>query len=110
MRFPPLLRLYFLSYLLMTVMNHSLTMNDGTSREPLRPSSVSPTPTHVSEPLDIEHMPVQNDPRLWSFARKVDVLLKCLVMMFTYCVQNVSLALISSASMIAGLAASIQNR
>ncbi|KAG6840822.1 hypothetical protein C0991_004113 [Blastosporella zonata] len=42
---------------------------------------------------DIEHMPVENDPRKWSPLRK-----------------NLSLAMISSASMIAGLAGSIQNR
>ncbi|KNZ78494.1 hypothetical protein J132_00674 [Termitomyces sp. J132] len=43
-------------------------------------------------PPDIEHMPVVNDPRAWSPIRK-----------------NISLAMISSASMIAGLAGSIQN-
>ncbi|KAF6759117.1 vacuolar DHA amino acid exporter [Ephemerocybe angulata] len=43
-------------------------------------------------PFDIEHVPVDNDPRKWSPLRK-----------------NASLALISSASMIAGLAGSIQN-
>ncbi|KAJ7631885.1 vacuolar DHA amino acid exporter [Mycena polygramma] len=42
--------------------------------------------------LDIEHMPVVDDPRAWSPFRK-----------------NVVLALIASASMIAGLAANIQN-
>ncbi|GLB45505.1 putative major facilitator superfamily protein [Lyophyllum shimeji] len=43
-------------------------------------------------PLDIEHMPVENDPRTWSSLRK-----------------NASLTLISAAAMIAGLAGSIQN-
>ncbi|KAJ3510411.1 hypothetical protein NLJ89_g4691 [Agrocybe chaxingu] len=42
---------------------------------------------------DIEHVPVKNDPRAWSPFRK-----------------NASLALVASASMIAGLAANIQNR
>ncbi|KAJ7270783.1 major facilitator superfamily domain-containing protein [Mycena haematopus] len=42
--------------------------------------------------FDIEHMPVEDDPRGWSSFRK-----------------NVVLALVSSASMIAGLASNIQN-
>ncbi|RDB15304.1 hypothetical protein Hypma_004735 [Hypsizygus marmoreus] len=42
--------------------------------------------------IDIEHVPVRNDPREWSSVRK-----------------NVSLTLISSAAMIAGLGGSIQN-
>ncbi|KAJ7146019.1 major facilitator superfamily domain-containing protein [Mycena epipterygia] len=48
------------------------------------------TPLH--EAFDIEHMPVKDDPRAWSSFRK-----------------NVVLTLIASASMIAGLAANIQN-
>ncbi|KAG1879248.1 hypothetical protein F4604DRAFT_1753881 [Suillus subluteus] len=59
------------------------------------------TQTHVSsskssnEPikLDIEHAVVENDPRIWSNAKK-----------------NVVLVIISGASMIAGLCANIQNR
>ncbi|KAF9015829.1 MFS general substrate transporter [Hymenopellis radicata] len=47
----------------------------------------------IDEPaLDIEHMPVENDPRMWSPARK-----------------NFVLTLIASGSMIAGFAANIQN-
>ncbi|KAG6909237.1 hypothetical protein DXG01_001419 [Tephrocybe rancida] len=42
---------------------------------------------------DIEHMPVANDPRAWTSLRK-----------------NLSLTMIASAAMIAGLAGSIQNR
>ncbi|KAF9468747.1 major facilitator superfamily domain-containing protein [Collybia nuda] len=71
------------------VMAHT---SDGTSSEMLPTRSVSQATIHIAAPLDIEHMPVHNDPRLWSATRK-----------------NVSLALIASASMIAGLAASIQN-
>ncbi|KAF5315382.1 hypothetical protein D9619_007469 [Psilocybe cf. subviscida] len=51
-------------------------------------------PEHDAEPFkfDIEHMPVNNDPRAWSPLRK-----------------NVSLVLIAGASMVAALAANIQN-
>ncbi|KAF8817171.1 MFS general substrate transporter [Phlegmacium glaucopus] len=44
-----------------------------------------------TETLDIEHVPVQNDPRKWSPLRK-----------------NATLALIASASMVAGLSGNIQ--
>ncbi|KAG1869008.1 MFS general substrate transporter [Suillus subalutaceus] len=64
------------------------------------------TQTHVSsskssnEPikLDIEHAVVENDPRIWSNAKKAQ-----------YVMQNVVLVIISGASMIAGLCANIQN-
>ncbi|KAJ7619375.1 vacuolar DHA amino acid exporter [Roridomyces roridus] len=46
----------------------------------------------LSPELDIEHMPVDDDPRAWSPFRK-----------------NVVLCLVASASMIAGLASNIQN-
>ncbi|KAJ2914730.1 hypothetical protein MD484_g5667, partial [Candolleomyces efflorescens] len=60
----------------------------------LHPLKSSPSPEHSSlEPVvDIEHVPVEDDPRQWSILRK-----------------NISLGLISMGSMIAGLAASIQN-
>ncbi|KAJ7075653.1 vacuolar DHA amino acid exporter [Mycena belliarum] len=48
--------------------------------------------TPLPDAFDIEHMPVTDDPRAWSPLRK-----------------NIVLALIASASMIAGLAANIQN-
>ncbi|KAF9050297.1 vacuolar DHA amino acid exporter [Panaeolus papilionaceus] len=51
---------------------------------------VDAPPTHHT--FDIEHVPVNNDPRAWSPLQK-----------------NISLALISSASLIAGLAGNIQN-
>ncbi|KAF8636200.1 hypothetical protein AX17_003688 [Amanita inopinata Kibby_2008] len=51
------------------------------------------TPASPNTPtFDIEHIPVNNDPRKWSPFRK-----------------NLSLALVASASMIAGLAGNIQN-
>ncbi|KAJ7670507.1 vacuolar DHA amino acid exporter [Mycena rosella] len=50
------------------------------------------SPLHNALDIDIEHMPVADDPRAWSPFRK-----------------NVVLTLIASASMIAGLAANIQN-
>ncbi|KIK00047.1 hypothetical protein K443DRAFT_132841 [Laccaria amethystina LaAM-08-1] len=57
--------------------------------------STSQTPdmsTMTSSAIDIEHVPVANDPRQWSSLRK-----------------NISLALISAASLIAGLANNVQN-
>ncbi|KAF9032765.1 major facilitator superfamily domain-containing protein [Panaeolus papilionaceus] len=51
-----------------------------------------PPPTKPRHSFDIEHVPVKNDPRAWLPLRK-----------------NISLALIASASMIAGLSANIQN-
>ncbi|KAF8895359.1 vacuolar DHA amino acid exporter [Infundibulicybe gibba] len=61
---------------------------DGThtSLGPTLPSSLA------TSTIDIEHMPVDNDPRMWSTLRKHGVL-----------------GLIASAAMIAGLAGSIQN-
>ncbi|KAG6819667.1 hypothetical protein H0H93_009747 [Arthromyces matolae] len=56
------------------------------------PSDSAVTPVAEVVRPDIEHMPVENDPRTWSPLRK-----------------NLSLFMISSASMIAGLAGSIQN-
>ncbi|KAF8887455.1 major facilitator superfamily domain-containing protein [Gymnopilus junonius] len=54
---------------------------------------LSITPTVVAEPCyDIEHVPVENDPRAWSNARKIS-----------------SLVLISFASTIATLGSNIQN-
>ncbi|KAJ7688806.1 major facilitator superfamily domain-containing protein [Mycena rosella] len=50
------------------------------------------SPLHDALDIDIEHMPIADDPRAWSPFRK-----------------NVVLTLIASASMIAGLAANIQN-
>ncbi|KIL61898.1 hypothetical protein M378DRAFT_13225 [Amanita muscaria Koide BX008] len=60
-----------------------------------------PEPSLTSPPLsrtstivnDIEHMPVEDDPRKWSPLRK-----------------NFTLFLVASASMIAGLSSNIQNR
>ncbi|KAH6911807.1 major facilitator superfamily domain-containing protein [Coprinopsis sp. MPI-PUGE-AT-0042] len=60
--------------------------SNGTSLKPA-PISLSATTT-----IDIEHAAVEDDPRNWSSTRK-----------------NVTLVLIASASMIAGLAGSIQN-
>ncbi|PPQ66472.1 hypothetical protein CVT24_007046 [Panaeolus cyanescens] len=65
--------------------------------------------THSQQEFNIEHAPVTDDPRKWSAFRKV--------WSFAYhpstannkIPQNVCLALISSASLIAGLAANIQN-
>ncbi|TFK22940.1 MFS general substrate transporter [Coprinopsis marcescibilis] len=54
----------------------------------VRQESLSVTPTMV----DIEHTPVENDPRQWSPLRK-----------------NITLTIVSAGAMIAGLAASIQN-
>ncbi|KAJ7452190.1 vacuolar DHA amino acid exporter [Mycena galericulata] len=54
--------------------------------------SIPPRPEAAEHTIDIEHMPVADDPRAWSPFRK-----------------NVVLLLVSSASMIAGLAANIQN-
>ncbi|KAG5642307.1 hypothetical protein DXG03_003027 [Asterophora parasitica] len=86
----------------------SLTINDTLPADttfPLARSSnhalsisAGPTLTLESSPpseyqLDIEHTPVQDDPREWSSLRK-----------------NVSLTLISFASLISGLAGTIQNR
>ncbi|PPR05871.1 hypothetical protein CVT24_006625 [Panaeolus cyanescens] len=59
----------------------------STTSPPTRPPTAK---GHHS--FDIEHVPVKNDPRAWSPLRK-----------------NISLALIASASMIAGLSANIQN-
>ncbi|KAJ7938304.1 vacuolar DHA amino acid exporter [Mycena leptocephala] len=60
------------------------------------PSPAASDMTHSDPPLhetfDIEHMPVEDDPRAWSTVRK-----------------NIVLALVASASMIAGLASNIQN-
>ncbi|KAJ7628112.1 major facilitator superfamily domain-containing protein [Mycena rosella] len=50
------------------------------------------SPLHDALDIDIEHMPIADDPRAWSPFRK-----------------NIVLTLIASASMIAGLAANIQN-
>lgn len=57
-------------------------------------STTGRTPASASreESVDIEHVPVNNDPRAWSLFRK-----------------NFTLSLVSSAAMIAGLAGSIQN-
>lgn len=67
--------------------------------------------------VDIEHAPVQDDPRHWSPFRKVcqcqlpDLLTHLRICIdFESRVQNFSLFLISAASMIAGLAGNIQNR
>ncbi|KAF5347001.1 hypothetical protein D9756_011026 [Leucocoprinus leucothites] len=65
----------------------AVPLQDAPPENP-RSSSESVTPTVV----DIEHTPVQDDPRHWSPFRK-----------------NFSLFLVSSASMISGLAGSIQN-
>ncbi len=65
----------------------------------------------IDEPvLDIEHMPVENDPRMWSPARKVCTLDERVVYIPDLSCQNLVLVLISSGSMIAGFAANIQNR
>ncbi|KIJ06705.1 hypothetical protein PAXINDRAFT_20099 [Paxillus involutus ATCC 200175] len=59
-------------------------------------TDVHPTqtpPLEANMKLDIEHAVVEDDPRIWSDARK-----------------NVILFIISGASMIAGLCANIQNR
>ncbi|KIK98547.1 hypothetical protein PAXRUDRAFT_671612 [Paxillus rubicundulus Ve08.2h10] len=59
-------------------------------------ADVHPTqtsPLEANTKLDIEHAVVEDDPRIWSNARK-----------------NVILFVISGASMIAGLCANIQNR
>ncbi|KAF8652853.1 hypothetical protein AX16_004128 [Volvariella volvacea WC 439] len=52
----------------------------------------APPTVDDEDEVDIEHMPVSNDPRKWSPFRK-----------------NLSLALVASASMMAGFAVSIQN-
>ncbi|KAJ6520630.1 major facilitator superfamily domain-containing protein [Mycena vulgaris] len=65
-----------------------MTTTSGVLDPALDSRSVSP----LHDALDIEHMPVEDDPRAWSPFRK-----------------NVVLTLIASASMIAGLAANIQN-
>ncbi|EFI27249.1 hypothetical protein CC1G_15077 [Coprinopsis cinerea okayama7 len=70
------------------------TNDDNSSRPATKATlsrSLTPTST-LPATFDIEHAPVENDPRQWSRVRK-----------------NLSLLLIASASMIAGLAASIQN-
>ncbi|KAF5374145.1 hypothetical protein D9615_008828 [Tricholomella constricta] len=77
-------------------MSHSSRSSTTLDHTPMRPTeSALPSDTTmapVSQVVDIEHTPVHNDPRAWSSLRK-----------------HVSLALIASASMIAGLAGSIQN-
>ncbi|KAG6809840.1 hypothetical protein H0H92_014532 [Tricholoma furcatifolium] len=56
------------------------------------PTNATMAPVSQVARPDIEHMPVANDPRAWSPLRK-----------------NLSLTMIASASMIAGLSGSIQN-
>ncbi len=60
--------------------------------------------------VDIEHMPVHDDPRKWSRLRKVTFLRCYSTTAYTASVQNFILAVICSGSMIAGFGASIQNR
>ncbi|KAF8187752.1 vacuolar DHA amino acid exporter [Pholiota molesta] len=82
--------------------NEDVASITETVRPPLVKSrtqqSVAPSVTSTIAPepdvptYDIEHMPVKNDPRAWSPLRK-----------------NLSLVLISTASMVAALAANIQN-
>ncbi|KAJ7222504.1 vacuolar DHA amino acid exporter [Mycena pura] len=69
----------------------------STTAEDAVPSDAHPPPasddsSSLPPVFDIEHMPVEDDPRTWSSLRK-----------------NVILLLVASASMIAGLAGNIQN-
>ena len=60
---------------------------------------------------DIEHVPVENDPRKWTPFRKVRRLLDLHYLQYrSYAFQNFTLVLISSAATIAGFATNIQNR
>lgn len=68
-------------------------------------------PTPVLEKLDIEHALVHDDPRNWSSGRKVrSQVSSALVEADKSIPQWVVLVIISSASMVAGLSANIQNR
>lgn len=60
--------------------------------------------------IDIEHMPVHDDPRKWPRLRKVAFLRCYSTTAYAATVQNFILAVICSGSMIAGFGASIQNR
>lgn len=78
------------------------------------PKSIAETPEPRDSPqtYGIEHVPVENDPRKWTPFRKVCRLLvhiKSDTNDAPY-FQNFTLALISSAAMIVGLAGNIQNR
>lgn len=65
--------------------------------------------TRVETKVDIEHVPVMNDPRLWSPLEKVSVL-NVLQRKINCTPQTTVLLLISSASMIVGIVSAIQNR
>ena len=63
------------------------------------------------ETIDIEHVPVRDDPRNWSRTRKVRTFDKenmRLELIIT--LQNLILAIVASAAMIATLGANIYNR
>ena len=75
--------------------------------------SISMSIPPETQTIDIEHVPVQDDPRNWSPLRKVRYYLTSvplLATMFNLPSQNVTLALIAFATMIAGLSSNIQNR
>ncbi|KIL57352.1 hypothetical protein M378DRAFT_394468 [Amanita muscaria Koide BX008] len=102
---------------LKTLSSHILDSTDGAY--PI-PSSKMPEPSLTSPALsrtstivhDIEHMPVDDDPRKWSPLRKVRITCP-LTRLFgpsDSLGQNFTLFLVASASMIAGLSSNIQNR
>ncbi|TFK31058.1 major facilitator superfamily domain-containing protein, partial [Crucibulum laeve] len=72
--------------------DHTISITPAPSISHLPLPGPLPSASSTSEAFDIEHVPVKNDPREWSRTRK-----------------NISLVLISSAAMVAGLAANIQN-
>jgi len=80
---------------------------------------LSTAETRPQTVVDVEHNPVQDDPRCWSSLRKVSEIIPCNPhthtprmekLEFSILPQNFCLFLISSAATISGLAGSIQNR
>jgi len=73
---------------------------------------LSAAETRPQTVVDVEHNPVQDDPRCWSSLRKVSDKLQSEngKLEFSILPQNFCLFLISSAATISGLAGSIQNR
>ena len=71
-------------------------------------------PVPEPESLDIEHVPVENDPRKWSSFRKVSYLTQVSILSIISAIDfpawHATLALITSASLLVGLGENIQNR
>lgn len=93
-------------------------MNTGTAEPTRNETGLQSTvdvekqpPTPAFDKLDIEHALVHDDPRNWSSGRKVrSQILSAVVEVDKVILQWVVLVIISSASMVAGLSANIQNR